>query len=63
MGFVVDKVALGAGFLRVLRFLLPTFIPQITPKSPSYYHLGLVQQASSGRITKWTQSHLTKKKK
>jgi hypothetical protein len=27
VGFVVDKVALGAGFLRVLRFPLPIFIP------------------------------------
>jgi hypothetical protein len=36
VGFVVDKVALGAGFLRVLlRFPLPIFIPPISPQSPS----------------------------
>jgi hypothetical protein len=34
VGFVVDKVALGAGFLRVLRFPLPIFIPPIAPQSP-----------------------------
>jgi hypothetical protein len=31
----------GAGFLRVLRFPLPIFIPPIAPQSPSIYHLGL----------------------
>jgi hypothetical protein len=35
VGFVVDKVALVAGFLRVLRFHLPIFIPPIHPQSPS----------------------------
>jgi hypothetical protein len=30
----------GAGFLQVLRFPLPIFIPPVAPQSP---HLGLVQ--------------------
>jgi hypothetical protein len=30
----------GAGFLRVLRFPLPIFIPQIAPQSPSSHILG-----------------------
>jgi hypothetical protein len=34
MGFVVDKVALGHVFFRVLRFPLPIFLPPIAPKSP-----------------------------
>jgi hypothetical protein len=34
----------GAGFLQVLRFPLPIFIPPIAPQSPSsIYHLGSVQ--------------------
>jgi hypothetical protein len=34
VGFVADKVASGAGFLRVLRFPLPkAFIPPISPSS------------------------------
>jgi hypothetical protein len=41
--FVVDKVALGAGFLRVLRFPLPIFIPPIAPKIILIYHLEFVQ--------------------
>jgi hypothetical protein len=39
--FVVDKVALG--FLRVLRFPLPNFIPPIAPKIILIYHLAFVQ--------------------
>jgi hypothetical protein len=35
VGFVVDKVTVGEGFLRVLGFLLPIFIPPISPQSPS----------------------------
>jgi hypothetical protein len=35
VGFVVDKVALGAGFLRVLRLSLAIYIPAIAPQSPS----------------------------
>jgi hypothetical protein len=33
----------GAGSLRVLRFPLPIFIPQIAPTITLTYHLGLVQ--------------------
>jgi hypothetical protein len=33
--FEMDKSDAGAGFLRVLRFPLPIFIPPISPKSPS----------------------------
>jgi hypothetical protein len=35
VGFVVDKVALGQVYLRVLRYPLPIFIPPIAPQSPS----------------------------
>jgi hypothetical protein len=31
----VEKNGTGAGFLRVLQFPLPIFIPQIAPQSPS----------------------------
>jgi hypothetical protein len=54
-----EQSGAGAGFLRALRFPLPIFIPPIT----FIYHLGLVQWNSSGRSTKWTQSHPTKNKK
>jgi hypothetical protein len=40
VGFVVDKVALGAGFLRVLRFILPT-----APHSPSSSRAGTIGQS------------------
>jgi hypothetical protein len=39
--FVVDKSGAGAGFLRVLRFPLPIFIPPIPPKIILIYHRGL----------------------
>jgi hypothetical protein len=32
--FVMDKSGAGAGFLQVLRFPLPIFIPPISPQSP-----------------------------
>jgi hypothetical protein len=35
VGFVINKSGSGAGFLRVLRFPLPIFIPPISPQSPS----------------------------
>jgi hypothetical protein len=35
VGFVVDKVALGQVFLRVLEFPLPIFISPTSPQSPS----------------------------
>jgi hypothetical protein len=47
----------GAGFLWVLRFPMPVFVPPIAPQSPSSLIWGW---SSSGRSTKWTQSHPTK---
>jgi hypothetical protein len=41
--FVVDKSGAGAGFVRVLRFPLPIFIPPIAPKIILIYNLGFVQ--------------------
>jgi hypothetical protein len=52
----------GAGFLRVLRFPLPPRIPPIAPQSPSTIW-GWYSRPNSGRSTKWTQSHPTRKKK
>jgi hypothetical protein len=34
-GFCGGQSGVGAGFLRVLRFPLPIFIPPIAPQSPS----------------------------
>jgi hypothetical protein len=57
MGFVVDKVALGVGFLRVLRFPLPIFIPPISPQSLSpiirgWYNNGRSTQSLTPLIKK-----------
>jgi hypothetical protein len=49
----------GAGFLRVLRFPLPIFIPPISQQSPSSIIWGSYNRPNSDRRTKWTQSHLT----
>jgi hypothetical protein len=54
--FVVDKVA---GFLRVLRFPLPIFIPPISAQSPSPINWGWYNRSNGGRSTKWTQAHPT----
>jgi hypothetical protein len=43
MTFVLDKVALPKGFLRVLRIPLPIFISPISLHITMIYHLGLVQ--------------------
>jgi hypothetical protein len=48
----------GAGFLRVLRFPLPIFIPPTAPHSSSIIR-GRYSRPVSGRCTKWTQSHPT----
>jgi hypothetical protein len=54
-GFVVDKVALGQVFW-VFRFPLPILIPSTTPYSSSTIQ-GWYNRPTSGRRTKWTQSH------
>jgi hypothetical protein len=46
----------GAGFLRVLRFLLAILIPPTAPHSSSIIR-GWYYRPISGRRTKWTQSH------
>jgi hypothetical protein len=51
VGFCGGQSGAGAGFLRVLRFLLSIFIPPIVPKIILIYHLGFVQQARSGHST------------
>jgi hypothetical protein len=43
MGFCGGQSGAGAGFLRVLRFPPPIFIPPIAPKIILVYHLGFVQ--------------------
>jgi hypothetical protein len=59
--YMVDKVALGAGFLRVLRFPLPILIPLNAWYSSSIIR-GWYNRPVSGQITKWTQSHPTPRK-
>jgi hypothetical protein len=34
--FVMDKSGAGAGFLRVLRFPLPIYIPSASPHTPEF---------------------------
>jgi hypothetical protein len=43
VGFCGGESGAGVGFLRVLRFLLPIFIPPIAPKIILIYHLGFVK--------------------
>jgi hypothetical protein len=45
-----------AGYLRVLRFPLPIFMPRIAPQSSSSIIWGWYNRPNSGRSTKWTQS-------
>jgi hypothetical protein len=51
-----------AGFLRVLRFLLPILILPTAPHSSSYIIRGWYNRPVSGRRTEWIQSHLAPKK-
>jgi hypothetical protein len=51
-----------AGFLPVIRFLLPVLIPPTAPHSSSIIQ-GWYNRPISGRRTKWTQSHPKLKKK
>jgi hypothetical protein len=53
----------GAGFLRVLRFPLPSLIPPTDAHSSSSVIRGWYNRPISGRRTNWTQSHPTPKKK
>jgi hypothetical protein len=56
----------GAGFLRVLRFPLPIFIPPIAPQSPSFSRLGLYNRpevaAVPGDVSPTPQIIIIKKK-
>jgi hypothetical protein len=51
----------GTGFRRVLPFPLPVLIPPTAPHSSSIIR-SWYNRSVSGRRTKWTQSHPTKKK-
>jgi hypothetical protein len=58
----MQKVALGQVFSEYFGFPCQSSFHNFSTITITY-HLGLVQQASSGRSTKWTQSHPTKNKK
>jgi hypothetical protein len=62
VGFVVDKVALGQVFLRVLRFS-PVSI-SFHRRSPNSYHLGMCNMLTEVGIHAWVldSPHLQKKK-
>jgi hypothetical protein len=62
-GFMVDKVALLVGFLRVLRIPLPILNPLTAPHSSSSIFRGWYYEPISGRCAKWTQSHPTPRNK
>jgi hypothetical protein len=49
----------GTGFLRILRFPMPIFIPPTAPHSSSSIVRGWYNRTISGRLTKWNQSHPT----
>jgi hypothetical protein len=57
-GICGGQSCIGTGFLRVLRFPLPTLIPSIAPQSSSIIR-GWYNRPISGRHTKWTQLHST----
>jgi hypothetical protein len=57
VGFVVDKVALGQVFSEC--FVFSANSHSTDSSTLIIYRPGLVQYASSGRRTKWTQSHPT----
>jgi hypothetical protein len=53
----------GTGFLWVLQLPLPILIPPTAPHSLSSITQGWYNKPNSGRCTKWTQSHITPRKK
>jgi hypothetical protein len=59
-GICSGQSGTGAGFLRVLRFPLPNFIPPTAPHSSSIIR-GWYDRPVSGRRTKWTQSRPTQR--
>jgi hypothetical protein len=61
VGFVVNKVALVAGFLRVFWFPLPIFIPPISPQSPSPIIRGWYNRTAVAAVPKVPQQKLKKK--
>jgi hypothetical protein len=58
VGFVVDEVGTGAGFLRVLRFPLPIFIPSTAPHSSSLSSGAGSVSPNPKKVTKKGSSHL-----
>jgi hypothetical protein len=66
VGFGVDKAALEQVFSQHFAFPCQSTFHQLLRNHHHLtiiYHLSLVQEASSGRSTKWTQSHPTKNNK
>jgi hypothetical protein len=57
-GFCGGQSGTGAGFLRVLQFLLPILIPSTAPHSSSIIR-SWYDRPVTGRSSKWTQSHHT----
>jgi hypothetical protein len=53
MGFCGGQSGAGAGFLRVLRFPLPTFIPPIAPQSPSSIIWGLYNMPEVAAVPRY----------
>jgi hypothetical protein len=58
--FVMDESGAGAGFLRVLRFSLPIFIPPISPQSPSPIIRGWYNRPVVAAVPKVPQHKLKK---
>jgi hypothetical protein len=67
VGFCGGQSGAGAGFLRVLRFPLPIFIPPIAPKIIFIYHRGLYNRPKWPQYQRLnylgTKSHPTNNKK
>jgi hypothetical protein len=59
-GICCERSGPGADFLRVLRFPLPILIPPTAPHSSSIIR-DWYNRPISGRLTKWTQSHPTRR--